>query len=242
MFGLLLILLIGLGVVFYKHPSERINEATAKALSNLDRFWQIAQTALIEQKYIKAEKALLTILKVDDRNANAYNRLGIVYAKQGNTDDAITSFATAQAIESSATNLHNLGLIYYNIANYTKAEEAFTQALEIDNAPALRYIALAKVKEKLGDYFAMTELLEQAVKLESTPQNLKLLAIAYDRVGQDKLANKLLSQSKSMVAKQISSGKKTKSKASTRKLVGGKGIIRPKTAKRTKRSAKRKKL
>jgi tetratricopeptide (TPR) repeat protein len=73
-------------------------------------------------------KSLLTILKIDEKNAAAYNRLGILYAKQREYKDAIDCFEIASSIEPSASSLHNLGLIYYETENYQKAATAFEQA------------------------------------------------------------------------------------------------------------------
>src|SRR3546814_15151262 len=74
-----------------------------------------------ENRFLRAEKALLTILKIDERNAAAYNRLGILYAKQKEYRDAIDCFEIASSIEPTASSLHNLGLIYYETENYDKA-------------------------------------------------------------------------------------------------------------------------
>ncbi len=48
----------------------------------------------------RPEKALLTILKIDEKNAAAYNRLGILYAKQKEFRDAIDCFEIASSIEA----------------------------------------------------------------------------------------------------------------------------------------------
>jgi hypothetical protein len=46
-----------------------------KLTSRLGRLWDIAHQSILEKKYLRAEKALLTILKMDEKNAAAYNRL-----------------------------------------------------------------------------------------------------------------------------------------------------------------------
>ena len=112
MFGLLLV--IALGVVAIMRPqtiNETINDLPQRLSSKLDKLWDIAQDSLRERKYLRAEKALLTILRVDERNATAYNRLGILYAKQQAFKDAIECFEIAQSLEPSASSLHNVGLI-----------------------------------------------------------------------------------------------------------------------------------
>jgi tetratricopeptide (TPR) repeat protein len=189
MVGLILIILLGVWVIY---QPQTINEVTVdlpvKLSDKLNQLWSIAQDSLQNKKYLRAEKALLTILRVDERNASAYNRLGILYAKQKSLKDAIECFEIAQSLEPSASSLHNVGLIYYETGNYEKAALAFEQALAIDSELASRHIAYAKVQEKLHNDKKMIEALEKAVELEPVPQTLNILADAYERTGQNELA------------------------------------------------------
>lgn len=174
---------------------QTISEVTAdiplKISEKLDQLWDVAQDSLREKKYLRAEKALLTILRVDERNATAYNRLGILYAKQQAFKDAIECFEIAQSLEPSASSLHNVGLIYYETGNYDKAALAFEQALAMENDLAARHIAYAKVQEKMGHNKKMIEALEKAVELDPIPQTLNILADAYERNNQVELATDL---------------------------------------------------
>ena len=94
-------------------PPKRIS-------TKLGRLWDIAHQGMRENRFLRAEKALLTILKIDENNAAAYNRLGILYAKQKEYKDAIDCFEIASSIEPTPSSLHNLGLIYYETENYVK--------------------------------------------------------------------------------------------------------------------------
>ncbi len=173
-----------------------------KLSEKMERLWEVAQESLREKKYLRAEKALLTILRVDERNATAYNRLGILYAKQQAFKDAIECFEIAQSLEPSASSLHNVGLIYYETGNYEKAALAFEQALEMENDHSSRHIAYAKVQEQLGHNKKMISALERAIELDPIPQTLKILADAYDRDGQADLANQLREKAQKMVIPQ----------------------------------------
>src|SRR5476649_2781769 len=132
----------------------------------LGKLWEIAHAGMRENRFLRAEKALLTILKIDEKNAAAYNRLGILYAKQREYKDAIDCFEIASSIEPSASSLHNLGLIYYETENYEKAAVAFEQALKLEGTLATRHVAYAKVQEKLGNPKLMIQELEKAAELE----------------------------------------------------------------------------
>jgi tetratricopeptide (TPR) repeat protein len=204
MVGLILIILLGVWVIY---QPQTINEVTVdlpvKLSDKLNQLWSIAQDSLQNKKYLRAEKALLTILRVDERNASAYNRLGILYAKQKSLKDAIECFEIAQSLEPSASSLHNVGLIYYETGNYEKAALAFEQALAIDSELASRHIAYAKVQEKLHNDKKMIEALEKAVELEPVPQTLNILADAYERTGQTDLALNLREKSAKMIIPQV---------------------------------------
>lgn len=190
MFGLILIVAIVFWIIFYQ-PKAVDTSLPSTISDKLDRLWQIAQESIRDSKYLRAEKALLTILRVDEKNATAYNRLGILYAKQRAFKDAIECFEIAQSLEPSASSLHNVGLIYFETADYAKSALAFEQALKIEDDLATRYIAYAKTQEKLGNHKKMIESLERAVELEPIPQTLNILAEAYDLVKQSDLAMNL---------------------------------------------------
>lgn len=192
MLGVLLIAILGAWAIWRKQTiNEVVTDLPLKISEKLDKLWEIAQESLRDKKYLRAEKALLTILRVDERNATAYNRLGILYAKQQAFKDAIECFEIAQSLEPSPSSLHNVGLIYYETQQYEKAALAFEQALAMENDLAARHIAYAKVQEKLGHFKKMIDALEKAVELDPIPQTLTILADAYERNGQADLAAEL---------------------------------------------------
>lgn len=200
MLGLLLITAAGALALNQRQTiGEIVADLPSRLSDKLDRLWEIAQDALKDKRYLRAEKALLTILRVDERNATAYNRLGILYAKQQAFNDAIECFEIAQSLEPSASSLHNVGLIYYETGKYDKAALAFEQALGMEEDLAARHIAYAKVQEKLGHDKKMIVALERAVELEKNPQTLTILADAYDRTGQSDLALDLREQAAKMI-------------------------------------------
>jgi len=203
MLGLIVVALLGGLAIFYRKSLENsTSDLPSKLSDKLDKLWDIAKESLQEKKYLRAEKALLTILRVDERNATAYNRLGILYAKQQAYKDAIECFEIAQSLEPSASSLHNVGLIYYETGDYTKAALAFEQALALESDLAARHIAYAKVQEKLGHNKKMIESLEKAVDIDRIPQTLTILADAYERVGESELSLKLREEAARMIIPQ----------------------------------------
>lgn len=154
-----------------------------KLSTRLGKLWDIAHQGMRENRFLRAEKALLTILKIDEKNAAAYNRLGILYAKQKEYRDAIDCFEIASSIEATPSSLHNLGLIYYETENYEKAAIAFEQALKLEDNLAARHVAYAKVQEKLSNEKLMFQALERAVELEPNQETYTLLLKAYQTHG-----------------------------------------------------------
>lgn len=192
MIALLLITAIGFWAIFQRQTLEEVvSDLPPKISDKLGQLWSIAQESLHDNRLLRAEKALLTILRVDERNASAYNRLGILYVKQKQLKEAVECFEIAQSLEPSASSLHNVGLIYYETGDYEKASLAFERALELDNDLSARHIAYAKVQEKLGNDKKMIAALERAVEIDPIPQTLNILADAYERTGNSDLALEL---------------------------------------------------
>jgi tetratricopeptide (TPR) repeat protein len=215
MFELAIIAAFGL-LAFHNtriHEDE-FTSASRKIGDRLGKLWDIAHQGMRENRFLRAEKALLTILKIDERNAAAYNRLGILYAKQKEYRDAIDCFEIASSIEATPSSLHNLGLIYYETENYQKAAIAFEQALKLEDSLAARHVAYAKVQEKLGNEKLMFQSLEKAVELEPNKETLALLHKAYQERGMDAEADMIEQRIKKLI---VPAGK-------------SKRIVRPKRA------------
>src|SRR6476646_2598776 len=177
-----LLIVAAFGCLAYYNAKIREDEfgmVSRKVGDRLGKLWDIAHQGMRENRFLRAEKALLTILKIDEKNAAAYNRLGILYAKQKEYRDAIDCFEIASSIEATASSLHNLGLIYYETENFEKAAIAFEQALKLEDDLAARHVAYAKVQEKLGNDKMMFQELEKAAELEPNRETFMLLHKAY---------------------------------------------------------------
>ena len=167
----------------YSPTTEDDDEEAQRKTPQMKKLWNLAQTAMRERKPLKAEKALLTILKFDEKNAAAYNRLGILYAKEKHYKEAIECFEIAQSLDNNASSLHNVGLIYLETNKYEKAAMAFAQAIELEGDQPGRYIAYAKALEKLGERHKAAEALETAYSLNPTTVVLRHLLELYENAG-----------------------------------------------------------
>lgn len=202
-FALLVLIGIGGWTVYATSRAEIQAEelVTKKVGDRLQRLWDDAFQSLKENKFLRAERALLTILKFDERNAGAYNRLGILYAKQRSFEHAIECFEIAHSLEPNASTLHNLGLVYMEVGELQKAAHTLESAMEEEDDIPVRYIAYAKVQEKLGNEKRMVEALEHAAKLQPNKQTYTLVADAYKKVGRDEDAKKIETAMRKATAK-----------------------------------------
>lgn len=197
-----LLILAAFAVLAYANTTVHDDEyagMSRKVGDRLGKLWDIAHQGMRENRFLRAEKALLTILKIDEKNAAAYNRLGILYAKQKEYRDAIDCFEIASSIESTPSSLHNLGLIYYETENYEKAAIAFEQALKLEDKLAARHVAYAKVQEKLGNTKLMIQELEIAAELEQNKETLTLLQKAYLAAGMQSHADMVEQRLKKLI-------------------------------------------
>lgn len=197
------LLIVGaFGLLAYRNATVHDDEfagMSRKVGERMGKLWDIAHLSMRENRFLRAEKALLTILKIDEKNAAAYNRLGILYAKQKEYRDAIDCFEIASSIESTPSSLHNLGLIYYETENYEKAAVAFEQALKLEDNLAARHVAYAKVQEKLGNLKLMFQELEKASELEPNRETYSLLYKAYKSHGMEAEADLVEDRLKKMM-------------------------------------------
>lgn len=208
-----LFLLIGAAIVAYRAfnlVDDDQEDLPHRLSERIGRLWDIVHQGMKDNRLIRAEKALLTILKIDEKNTAAYNRLGILYAKQKEYRDAIDCFEIACSIEPTASSLHNLGLIYYETENYDKAVTAFEAALKLEDTMAARHIALAKALEHLGNEKLMLTHLEKAVEIEPSRESFRLLAQGYRKRGEDEMAMKIERKLKRMIAAPAAKQKKSR--------------------------------
>ena len=181
---------------------KKVEEKSPKYTAQMKKLWQIAQTAMKERKPFKAEKALLTILKFDEKNAAAYNRLGILYAKGQKYDEAVECFEIAQSLDNNPASIHNVGLIYLETGAYEKAAMAFSQAIELEGDVPARYIALAKAEERLGRPKRAVEALENAYELDPKTSTLRLILAIYEDAGDMEAATATSARIEAQIARE----------------------------------------
>jgi tetratricopeptide (TPR) repeat protein len=169
-----------------REPEEtEIEKISPKAAKQLKKLMSIATDAIKEQRTLRAEKALLTILKFDERNATAYNRLGIIYGKEHKFKEAIDCFEIANGIEENAASLHNGGLMYLELEKFEKASALLARSIELEPDVPAHYIAFSKAQEKLGNRLKALQALEESYNLQPNPTILKYILGVYKEAGNE---------------------------------------------------------
>ena len=218
----MLLLLLCLFVIFFipnygkEDEEEEIDEIRKNP--QIKKLWGLAQGAIREQKPMKAEKALLTILRFDEKNAAAYNRLGIIYAKEKKYKEAVECFEIAQSLDNNASSIHNVGLIYFETKKYEQAAMAFSQAIEMEGDQPGRYIAYAKALEKLGERGKAIEALETAYSLSPTAVVLRYILEIYENAGDQENAEATRKRIEELQAARAEAAEREKNKNRQKRL------------------------
>ncbi|MBR2994123.1 tetratricopeptide repeat protein [Candidatus Saccharibacteria bacterium] len=215
---------------------KKVEEKSPKYTAQMKKLWQIAQTAMKERKPFRAEKALLTILKFDEKNAAAYNRLGILYAKGQKYDEAVECFEIAQSLDNNPASIHNVGLIYLETGAYEKAAMAFEQAIALEGDVPARYIALAKAEEKMGRTKKAVEALENAYELDPKVTTLRQILAIYEAAEDTEAATATTARIEAQIIKdneakikRAAAKKRKMVPASRTRVVAKRPVVKPKT-------------
>ncbi len=227
----ILLFTIYLAFFFPLEPKKKpVEEKSPKYTAQMKKLWQVAQTSMKERKPFRAEKALLTILKFDEKNAAAYNRLGILYAKGQKYDEAVECFEIAQSLDNNPASIHNVGLIYLETGAYEKAAMAFSQAIELEGDIPARYIALAKAEEKLGNGKKAINALESAYELDPKASTLRQILAIYENAGDTEAVTATAARIEAQIVKETAAKKRRTAKTTT---ATAQKTIKSKPAKKT---------
>jgi tetratricopeptide (TPR) repeat protein len=194
------ILIFALSLWLLARPHNLSNYNSNIMQGQLKRLWQDAYENIVKKDTSRAERSLLALLKLDEKNIGAYNKLGQIYNNQGLKKEAIECFEIINGINPSASSLHNLAIVYFSDAQYEKAARIFEQAIEKDPENPTRRIALAKTLEKMSEPKAAIKELEKAHALQPGGSGSAMLINAYRQIEAPELAEQVEVESKKLQA------------------------------------------
>ncbi|MBI3607515.1 MAG: tetratricopeptide repeat protein [Nitrospirae bacterium] len=157
-----------------------------------DTHYALAHVYFLQQNFSEAERELKRVLKIDDRDAKAWNYLGMVYDAQGRTDLALLQFDHALSLPQYATPElahYNKGRVYLKKGRPDDALRAFVAAVRVN--PSQPYAPAAYEAGRLYlDQGAVKEAIEvfrlAIQQVPNAPEAHLYLAKAYAREGMDK--------------------------------------------------------
>jgi Tfp pilus assembly protein PilF len=117
------------------------------------------------ENFAQSETFLLTALKIDPNNADAYAQLGVLYARNGRDEKALANLTTAVDLSPRTPRYHwDRGVALYQQGQLEEALTEFLQSTVIDETFVEGFVALASLHRRLGDREAGEAALEKALK------------------------------------------------------------------------------
>ncbi|NLU10420.1 MAG: tetratricopeptide repeat protein [Tepidanaerobacter acetatoxydans] len=123
-------------------------------------------------EYQQARKIYNEILLIDPNNARAYNKLGVISAREENLEQAKIYFIKALELNpklSSASS--NLGNIYFETGDFEKAKDCYEKAIALDPDNPVPYNNLAVIYKKSKDIDKFVKFYKKSVELSTQRLN-----------------------------------------------------------------------
>lgn len=127
-----------------------------------------AESHMERGEYQEARKIYNNILSRDPNNAKAYNKLGVILAREGNAEEAKTHFIKALKLNprmSSAAS--NLGNVYFEAQDLEKAKEYYEKAIALDPENPIPYNNLAVIYKRSKDIDKYVKFYKKSVELSA---------------------------------------------------------------------------
>jgi tetratricopeptide (TPR) repeat protein len=174
---------------YYEQAEEFFRQALEDDPSSAEAFYGIGSVYLQQQKAAEArenfERAIKLHAAYPGTLPNAWNNLGILAAREGNTDSAIADFEHALEIEPAhSIALLNLGNAYRQKKDWAAAKSTLERALVLNPENPEANYSLGMVYAQLNETDRAHEYLTKAIALRPVyPEALNNLGILYLRTG-----------------------------------------------------------
>ena len=197
---------LSFGAVFYERgyleqAEEFFRLAEKEDPGGAEPLYGLGSVYLDQQKRKEAreyfERAVKSAADYPATLPNAWNNLGILSAREGNTDEAIGFFQKALELNPEhAVALQNLGNAYRQKKDWDAARKTLEHALTLNPEDAEANYGLGMVYAQLNDTGRAYEYLQKALAARPTyPEALNNLGILYLRTGRAEEAKKNFAES-----------------------------------------------
>src|SRR5215475_7238820 len=127
MWVILLVIVSARSVPAHNRPGPQSRSDEAR------RLFEEARDAAARSDWAGAERSYLLVLRADPGWAEAIVNLGIIYNREGKSEDAIAAFKRAIEADPKLFGASlNLGITYFRLHRFDDAEAPLRQATRID--------------------------------------------------------------------------------------------------------------
>ena len=117
----------------------------------------------------KIDRKMVELQNKENKTAEDFNELGLVYFQKGTLTEAKQAFIRAIALKNGYADAnYNLGLVYLEEENLDNAEKYFLKTLSFDSSRDIAKFDLAKVYIETGKYKDAENMLDEAKSTFST--------------------------------------------------------------------------
>jgi len=154
----------------------KLTEATTKVDKCVSCYVRLGDVYTKKTDFTKAEEAYKQAITMDEKSADAYEGLAVLYNTTAKFDDAAAASAKASDLRGAtgggdATSAYNSGVIFWNQGKIPEAKAQFQKAVQMkpDMAEAQYYFGMCLVNE--GKVAEAKSALEAYLKLAPTGPN-----------------------------------------------------------------------
>ncbi|MEA3521605.1 MAG: tetratricopeptide repeat protein, partial [Campylobacterota bacterium] len=127
-------------------PEEALKPKAQPSIVDPEYLVNRADEAYEKGDYAEALKLLRNAHAKDRKNSDILNKLGFILSKEGENDEAISSYLESLELKNDDDMVHNaIASVYRNINETAKAREHYERALMIDDEYAITYFNFANL-------------------------------------------------------------------------------------------------
>jgi Flp pilus assembly protein TadD len=173
----------------YSDADKWLTKMLEWAPSDSDGWYNLGRTKYNENRFAEAISAFQQCLKLDPRNVNAEDNLGLSFAGMGRNEEAGAAYQQAiawqeQSLAKNPRPYIDLGSLLIDENRQKEAVTFLLQAIEIDPHEAKTHELLGKAYTRLEEFPKAQVELEKAVELSPETPNLHcMLAPVYRKQG-----------------------------------------------------------
>lgn len=157
---------------------EESKEDLVENFASARKSFQKGEMHFSKNELEDAENCLIMAIESDQTYLDAHHKLGLLYMKKGDFQQAELSFSKLVNLKKDPIYFSNLGATLYSQQRLLEAAEAYENAIALDDRRAERLESLAQVYHELNDFEKALKYFEIAARRK--PKNIELKEILID--------------------------------------------------------------